>query len=111
MVSVGGLAQAQADNRYLKKTDPTTTYETQTSASNTYLSKTDATSTYAPVGASWTKAESDAKYATSASGGLSSNQNLMFLAKIIQPLPSSFARKNYNKLSQTTVDVDKRNMF
>ena len=73
VVSVGDLTQTQADNRYLKKTDATTTYETQTSASNTYLSKTDATSTYALIGSSWTKAESDAKYCTSASGGLSAS--------------------------------------
>ena len=65
VANVGGLTQAFTDNRYLKKTDATTTYETQTSASNTYLSKTNAASTYAPIGASWTKAESDAKYATS----------------------------------------------
>ncbi len=52
VANVGGFTQAQADNRYLKKTDATTTYETQTSASNTYLSKTDATSTYAPIDAS-----------------------------------------------------------
>ncbi len=71
VANVGGLTQAFADNRYLKKTDATTMYETQTSASNTYLSKTNAASTYAPIGASWTKAESDAKYATSASGGIS----------------------------------------
>ncbi len=62
VANVGGFTQAQADNRYLKKTDATTTYETQTSASNTYLSKTNAASTYALIGSSWTKAESDAKY-------------------------------------------------
>ncbi len=83
VANVGSLTQAQADATYLKKTDATTTYETQTSASNTYLSKTDATSTYlskasaagayAPIGASWTKAESHAKYSTSASGGLSAS--------------------------------------
>ena len=71
VTTVGGISQAQADATYLKKTDATTTYETQTSASNTYLSKTDATSTYALIGASWTKAESDAKYSTSEAGGLS----------------------------------------
>ena len=83
VANFGGFTQAQADNRYLKKTDATTTYETQTCASNTYPSKTDATSTYlskasaagayAPIGASWTKAESDAKYSTTASGGLSAS--------------------------------------
>ena len=62
--SGGGLDQGTADNRYLKKTDAASTYETQTDASNTYLSKTDATSTYAPIDASYTKAESDAKYST-----------------------------------------------
>ncbi len=36
VANVSGFTQAQADNRYLKKTDATTTYETQTSASNTY---------------------------------------------------------------------------
>ena len=76
----GGLDQAMADNRYLQKTDASATYETQTDASNTYLSKTDATntylfktsaaSTYAPTGVSYTKVESDTKYARKgASGG------------------------------------------
>ena len=98
----GGLDQASADNRYLKKTDATNTYETQTDASNTYLAKataavtylrnnvfnntmrmymsspdidtnflrkTDAISTYAPIGASYTKAESDNKYSLKGSGG------------------------------------------
>ncbi len=73
VANVGGFTQAQTDSGYLKKTDATTTYETQTSASNTFLSKTDATSTYALLGASWTKAEPDAEYATSASGGLSAS--------------------------------------
>ena len=79
----GGLDQATADNRYLKKTDAVTTYETQTNvnnnylkktdatnkyltqndATNTYLSKIDATSTYAPTDALYTKSESDTKYA------------------------------------------------
>ena len=51
-------------------------YETQTDASHTYLSKTDATSTYAPIDASYTKAESDTKYArkgSSSGGGLSAS--------------------------------------
>ena len=75
----GGLDQATADNRYLQKTDASATYETQTDASNTYLSKTDATntylsktsaaSTYAITGASYTKVESDTKYARKGSGG------------------------------------------
>ncbi len=72
----GGLDQAAADNRYLKKTDAMTIYETQTDASNTYLSKTDATSTYASIDASYTKAESDTKYArkgSSSGGGLSAS--------------------------------------
>ena len=69
VVSVGDLMQAQADNRYLKKTDASATYEMQTSASNTFLSKTDTAGTYALIGSSWTKAESDAKYSTSSSGG------------------------------------------
>ncbi len=81
----GGLDQATADNRYLQKTDASATYETQTDASNTYLSKTNATSTYlsktsatgtyAPIGASYTKVESDTKYArkgaSRGAGGLS----------------------------------------
>ncbi len=33
----GGLDQATVDNRYLKKTDAVTTYETQTDTTNTYL--------------------------------------------------------------------------
>ncbi len=71
--------QATADNRYLQKTDALSTYETQTDASNTYLSKTDATnayltktsaaSTYALTDASYTKSESDTKYALKATGG------------------------------------------
>ncbi len=73
MTTVGDISQAQADATYLKKTDATTTYETQTSASNTYLANTDVTSTYALIGSSWTKAESDAKHSTSASGGLSAS--------------------------------------
>ena len=35
----GGLDQATADNRYLQKTDASSTYETQADASNNYLSK------------------------------------------------------------------------
>ena len=75
----GGLDQATADNRYLQKTDVSSTYETQTDANNTYLSKTDATntyltktsaaSTYAPTDASYSKVESDTKYALKGSGG------------------------------------------
>ncbi len=42
----GGLDQATADNRYLKKTDAVTTYETQTNVNNNYLKKTDATNKY-----------------------------------------------------------------
>ncbi len=86
----GGLDQATADNRYLQKTDASATYETQTDASNTYLSKTNATSTYlskvnaagtyAPIGASYTKVESDTKYArkgASGGGGLSASRFTM----------------------------------
>ncbi len=42
----GGLDQAAADNRYLRKTDASSTYETQSDASNTYLSKASAAVTY-----------------------------------------------------------------
>ena len=42
----GGLDRATADNRYLKKTDAVTTYETQTNVNNNYLKKTDATNKY-----------------------------------------------------------------
>ncbi len=42
----GGLDQAAADNRYLQKTDASSTYETQSDASNTYLSKASAAVTY-----------------------------------------------------------------
>ncbi len=98
----GGLDQATADNRYLKKTDATTTCETQRSASNTYLSKTDATSTFAPIDASYRKAESDAKYATSGatSGGLSASGFTMTgdidigdnkILKLADPITSKFA--------------------
>ncbi len=83
----GGLDQATADNRYLQKTDASSTYETQTDANNTYLSKTDATntyltktsaaSTYAAVCVSYSKVESDTKYAlkgaTGGGGGLSAS--------------------------------------
>ncbi len=44
--SGGGLDQAAADNRYLQKTDASSTYETQTDATNTYLSKASASVTY-----------------------------------------------------------------
>ncbi len=67
--SGGGLDQATAEGRYLQKTDASSTYETQSDASNTYLSKTDAASTYALTGASYTKVESDTKYALKATGG------------------------------------------
>ncbi len=70
----GGLDQATADNRYLQKTDASATYETQTDAINTdaintYLTKTSAASTYAPTDASYSKSESDTKYALKGSGG------------------------------------------
>ncbi len=67
--SGGGLDQATADGRYLQKTDASSTYETKTDASNTFLSKTDASSTYALTDASYTKSESDNKYARKGSGG------------------------------------------
>ena len=44
--TTGGLDQAAADNRYLKKTDASGTYETKSDASNAYLSKTDARNDY-----------------------------------------------------------------
>ncbi len=100
-----GLDQATADNRYLKKTDAATTYKTQTDASNTYLSKTDATSTYAPIDASYRKAESDAKYSTTLSGGLSASGFTMTgdidmgdnkILKLADPTTSKSAtNKNY----------------
>ncbi len=113
--SGGGLDQATADNRYLKKTDAVTTYETQTDVSNTYLSKTDATNTYiskivavnafAPIDASYTKAESDAKYSTTLSGGLSASGFTMAgdidmgdnkILKLADPTTSKSAtNKNY----------------
>ena len=78
----GGLDQATADNRYLQKTDASSTYETQTDtastylskmdATNTYLTKTSAANTYAAVSVSYTKVESDTKYALKGSGGGSS---------------------------------------
>ena len=54
---------------YLKKTDATGTYLSKTDATNTYLTKTDAASTYSPTGTSYTKSESDTKYALKGSGG------------------------------------------
>ena len=65
----GGLDQATADGRYLRKTDASSTYETKTDTFNTYLSKTDASSTYAPVDTLYTKSESDNKYSLKGSGG------------------------------------------
>ena len=114
----GGLDQATADNRYLKKTDAATTYKTQTDASNTYLSKADVTNTYiskivavnafAPMDASYMKAESDAKYSTTSSGvgagGLSASGFTMTgdidmddkILKLADPTTSKSAtNKNY----------------
>ncbi len=103
----GGLDQATADNRYLSM-DATTTYKTQTSASNTYLSKTDVTSTYAPIDTSYTKAESDTKYArkgSSSGGGLSASGFTMTgdidmgdnkILKLADPItPKSATNKDY----------------
>ncbi len=83
-------------------------YETQTDASHTYLSKTDATSTYAPIDASYTKAESDTKYArkgSSSGGGLSASGFTMTgdidmgdnkILKLADPItPKSATNKNY----------------
>ncbi len=115
----GGLDQATADNRYLQKTDASATYETQTDASNTYLSKTNATSTYlsktsaagtyAPIDASYTKVESDTKYArkgaTGGGGGLSASGFTMTadidmgnnkILKLADPItPKSATNKEY----------------
>ncbi len=113
----GGLDQATADNRYLQKTDASSTYETQTDASDTFLSKTDATntylsktsaaSTYAITGASYTKVESDTKYARKGSGGsgLSASGFTMTgdidmgdnkILKLADPItPKSAANKEY----------------
>ncbi len=103
--TASGISQAQADAIYLRKTDATTTYETQTSASNTYLSKTDATSAYTPIGTSWTRAESNAEYSTSSSGGLSASGFTMTgdidmgdnkILKLADPTTSESAtNKNY----------------
>ena len=105
----GGLDQATADNRYLRKTDASSTYETKMDASNTYLSKTDASSTYAPVDASYTKSESDTKYelkgATGGGGGLSASGFTMTgdidmgsnkILKLADPItPKSATNKEY----------------
>ncbi len=104
----GGLDQATADNRYLQKTDASSTYENKTDVSNTYLSKTDATSTYAPVDASYTKSESDTKYArkgSSSGGGLSASGFTMTgdidmgnnkILKLADPItPKSATNKEY----------------
>ncbi len=116
-----GLDQATADNRYLQRTDASSTYETQTDASNTYLSKTNATSTYlsktsaagtyAPIGASYTKVQSDTKYArkgASGGGGASGASTSGFtmtgdidmgdnkILKLADPIsPKSAANKEY----------------
>ena len=111
--------QATADNRYLQKTDASSTYETQTDASNTYLSKTDATnayltktsaaSTYALTDASYTKSESDTKYELKGSarggGGLSASGFTMTgdidmgdnkILKLADPIqPKSATNKKY----------------
>ncbi len=97
----GGLDQATVDNRYLKKTDAATTYEMQTSASNTYLSKTNAISAYAPIDASYTKAESDTKYARKGSssgftmtGDIDMGDNKIL--KLADPItPKSATNKDY----------------
>ena len=101
----GGLDQATADNRYLKKTDTATTYETQTDATNTYVSKVAAPNAYAPIDASYTKVESDAKYSTTLSGGLSASGFTMMgdidmednkILKLADPTTSkSTTNKNY----------------
>ena len=115
----GGLDQATADNRYLQKTDASATYETQTDASNTYLSKRNATSTYlsktsaagtyTPIGASYTKVESDTKYArkgaSGGGGGLSASGFTMTgdidmgnnkILKLAHPItPKSATNKDY----------------
>ena len=116
----GGLDQTTADNRYLQKTNASaeTQNETQTDASNTYLSKTNATSTYlsktsaagtyAPIGASYTKVESDTKYArkdSSSGGGLSASGFTMTgdidmgnnkILKLADPItPKSATNKEY----------------
>ncbi len=91
----GGLDQATADNRYLKKTDAVSRYETQTDASNTYLSKTDATSTCIPIDASYTKAESDTKYSTTSSGGFTMTGDIDMgdnkILKLADPITSKSA--------------------
>ncbi len=108
-VNTGGLDQATADNRYLQKTDASSTYETQADATNTFLSKTDATNTYAPVDASYTKSESDTKYelkgATGGGGGLSASAFTMMgdidmgnnkILKLADPItPKSVTNKEY----------------
>ena len=108
-VNTGGLDQATADNRYLQKTDASSTYETQADATNTFLSKTDATNTYAPVDASYTKSESDTKYelkgATGGGGGLSASAFTMTgdidmgnnkILKLADPItPKSITNKEY----------------
>ena len=105
----GGLDQATADGRYLRKTDASSTYETKTDAFNTYLSKTDASSTYAPVDASYTKSESDNKYSLKGSGdgggGLSASGFAMTgdidmgnnkILKLADPItPKSATNKEY----------------
>ena len=115
----GGLDQATADNRYLQKSDASSTYETQTDASDTYLSKMDATNTYLSktsasstyaTGASYTKVESDTKYALKGaggggSGGLSASGFTMTgdidmgdnkILKLADPItPKSAANKEY----------------
>ena len=119
VAKMSGLDQATADNRYLEKTDAASTYETQTDASNTYLPKTDTTNThvskivaanaYAPIDMSYTKTESDAKYAkrsaTSGAGGLSASGFTMTgdidmgdnkILKLADPITSKSAtNKNY----------------
>ncbi len=97
--------QATADNRYLQKTDASSTYETQTDAANTYLSKTDAANTYALTDASYSKVESDTKYKLKGGGGLSASGFTMTgdidmggnkILKLENPtLPKSAANKEY----------------
>ncbi len=123
------LQKTDASSTYETQTDATSTYLSKASAAVTYLRssvftntmrtymsspdivtnflrKTDAASTYAPIGAAYTKSESDGKYALIGSGGgLSASGFTMTgdidmsdnrILKLSTPtLPKSAANKEY----------------
>ncbi len=98
ITNISKEAQTDASNTYLSKTD----------ATSAYLSKTSAAGAYAPIDASYTKSESDTKYArkgASGGGGLSASGFAMTgdidmggnkILKLADPItPKSATNKEY----------------